>query len=57
MAFLHWDHAIYEDAYRDAVVMGHEIAHAVAAMPERMSNGLVSNFGVSLLSSAFGQES
>lgn len=47
---------ITQDDTGIAVVMGHEIAHAVAAHSrERMSNGLVSNFGVSLLSSALGQ--
>jgi predicted Zn-dependent protease len=47
---------ITQDDAGIAVVMGHEIAHAVASHSrERMSNGLVSNFGVSLLSSAFGQ--
>jgi predicted Zn-dependent protease len=39
-----------------AVVMGHEIAHAVASHAnERMSTGLLLNFGFSALSTAVGQ--
>jgi predicted Zn-dependent protease len=39
-----------------AVVMGHEIAHAIAAHAnERMSTGLVVNFGFAMLSAALGK--
>jgi len=39
-----------------AVVMGHEVAHAVASHArERMSNGLIANMGLSVLSTAMGQ--
>ncbi len=39
-----------------AVVMGHEIAHAVAShSAERMSNGMVKELGVGVLSTAIGQ--
>ncbi|MDN3203656.1 M48 family metallopeptidase [Algoriphagus sediminis] len=47
---------ICEDETGIAVVMGHEIAHAVASHSrERMSNGLLANFGMSVLSTAIGQ--
>ncbi len=47
---------ICEDEAGIAVVMGHEIAHAVASHSrERMSNGLMLNFGISAMSTAMGQ--
>lgn len=47
---------ITQDETGIAVVMGHEIAHAVASHArERMSNGMMMNFGISAVSTAMGQ--
>ncbi|WP_449353825.1 M48 family metallopeptidase [Algoriphagus formosus] len=47
---------ICEDETGIAVVMGHEIAHAVASHSrERMSNGMLQQFGMSVLSTALSQ--
>ncbi|RIW15741.1 M48 family peptidase [Algoriphagus lacus] len=47
---------ICQDETGIAVVMGHEIAHAVASHArERMSNGMMLNMGMSAVSTAMGQ--
>lgn len=47
---------VTQDETGIAVVMGHEVAHAVASHSrERMSNGMIANLGLSVLSAAMGQ--
>jgi predicted Zn-dependent protease len=47
---------ICQDEDGIAVVMGHEVAHAVASHArERMSNGMIANLGISAISVAMGQ--